>query len=97
MKFNKGKVLHQEWNNPMQQQRLGAISVRARDHLTYKIAQAGTLLLEVHSGRTRGNRHSMKPGNFSLNTGKRIFTMKVVRHWRRCPEQLWNLHNWGRA
>lgn len=33
--------------------------------------------VETHSGRTSGDRHSMKPVKFLLNTGWRTFTMKV--------------------
>ncbi|MCQ4187546.1 hypothetical protein FK515_28610, partial [Klebsiella pneumoniae] len=63
MKFNKGrgKVLHHKQNKYTQEYRLGDNWLTAGDQLTYKIAQAGTLFLEVHSGRTRGNRHSIKP------------------------------------
>lgn len=60
-------------NNPMQQYILGANLLKSGDQLTYKIAQAGTFFLEVHSGRTRGGRHSIKPGKFLLNYREKDF------------------------
>lgn len=89
MKFNegKGKVVHQEWNNPMQHYNwltTGANWLTAGNELTFKIAQAETIFLNVH----RKRQHE----TWEILTQ---VTMRMVRCWSRCPEQLWNLHLGG--
>lgn len=40
--------------------------------------------------RTRNNGH--KQGHRAL--GETVFTIRVVRHWNRDPERLWDVHPW---
>jgi len=45
----------------------------------YKIAEEG-LFTRACCGRTSGNGFKLKEGRYTLDTRKKFFTMRVVRH-----------------
>jgi len=43
---------------------------------------------ELIPDRTRGNDFKLKEERFSLDVRKKIFTIRMVRHWHRLPGQV---------
>ena len=48
------------------------------------------LFRRAHSDRMRENGFKLEEGKFRLATGKKFFTMKVVRCWNRMPNEAEN-------
>lgn len=51
-------------------------------------------VLVVYSNRVRAKGLKVEHGELRLDTKKRFLTLRVIKHWERGPERLWNHHLW---
>ena len=46
------------------------------------------LFIKARSNRMRGNDFKLEEGSFILDIRKKLFTVRVVRHWNRLPSKV---------
>jgi len=68
----------------LEKRRLQGELTAAFQYLKGACKRAGDgLFTRAWSDRTRGNVFKLKEGRFRLHTGKKFFTVRVLRHWNR--------------
>lgn len=79
----------------LEKRRLQGDLIAAFQYLKVTYKKAGEeLFRRAGSDRTRGCGVKLKDGRFRLDIRKIYFTVRVARHWKRCPESLWKPHPW---
>ena len=75
----------------LQKRRLRGDLIAAFQYPKRAFKKAGERLVTwAGSDRTSGNGFNLKEGRFRLDTRKKFFTIRVVRHWNRLPSDVGN-------
>ena len=73
----------------LEKRRLWGDLIAACQYLKGAYRKAGEgLSTRACSETTRGNGFTLKEGRFELVTRKKLFTVRVVRHWNRLPREV---------
>ncbi|PKU45425.1 hypothetical protein llap_4278 [Limosa lapponica baueri] len=80
---------HLSYEDRLEKRRLQEDLIAASSILkgTYRKDGEGLFIREC-SDRRKGNSFKVKEGRFRLDIRKKLFTVKVTRHWNRLPRQV---------